>query len=78
METSMMLPELTVALTPRKRYLAVLQVEKRLPSDIFEKLLTAAMEGCVQLYRLLDAAVKKRTTDLFQSLYPSLLDQEEV
>lgn len=54
-------PELIIALNPRTQQLNLVQMECKLPLDLFESLLQIAMEGCNQIYDLLQNAVRENT-----------------
>lgn len=50
-----------IALNPRTQKLNLLQMECKLPLEIFESLMNVAMEGCNQVYDLLQNAVRENT-----------------
>lgn len=50
-----------MALNPRTQKLNLLQMECKLPLEVFESLLGVAMEGCNQVYELLQTAVREHT-----------------
>ncbi|GAB9472570.1 Exosome complex component rrp41 [Globisporangium polare] len=54
-------PQLVIALNPRTQKLNLLQMECKLPLEIFESLMNVAMEGCNQVYDLLQNAVRENT-----------------
>ncbi|KDO24671.1 hypothetical protein SPRG_10204 [Saprolegnia parasitica CBS 223.65] len=54
-------PDLAVALTPRNDKLTLVQMECKLPLEIFESLMTTAMEGCTQIYEILQNEVQENT-----------------
>lgn len=54
-------PQLVIALNPRTQKLNLLQMECKLPLEIFESLMNVAMDGCNQVYDLLQNAVREHT-----------------
>lgn len=54
-------PQLIVALNPRTQKLNLVQMECKLPLELFESLMNVAMEGCNQIYDLLQNAVRENT-----------------
>ncbi|TMW58149.1 hypothetical protein Poli38472_011737 [Pythium oligandrum] len=54
-------PQLVIALNPRTQKLNLLQMECKLPLEMFESLMNVAMEGCNQIYDLLQNAVRENT-----------------
>ncbi|TYZ63549.1 hypothetical protein PybrP1_005222 [[Pythium] brassicae (nom. inval.)] len=60
-EESARAPQLVMALNPRTQKLNLLQMECKLPLEVFESLMGVAMEGCNQVYELLQTAVREHT-----------------
>ncbi|DAZ93233.1 TPA: hypothetical protein N0F65_003049, partial [Lagenidium giganteum] len=54
-------PQLVIALNPRTQKLNLLQMESKLPLEMFESLMNVAMDGCNQIYELLQNAVQEHT-----------------
>jgi exosome complex component RRP41 len=54
-------PQVVVALNPRTQKLNLLQMECKLPLEMFESLLGVATDGCNQIYDLLQNAVRENT-----------------
>lgn len=54
-------PQLVIALNPRTQKLNLVQMECKLPLELFEGLMGVAMEGCNQIYDLLQNAVRENT-----------------
>ncbi|CAI5731852.1 unnamed protein product [Hyaloperonospora brassicae] len=54
-------PQMVVALNPRSQKLNLLQMECKLPLELFESLMEVATEGCNQIYDLLQNAVRENT-----------------
>jgi ribonuclease PH len=65
----MQLPEMVLAITPRDKQIAYVQIERRFHVDYLEPTLLLAIEGCLQIHRLLDIEVRKRTIQLATSLH---------
>ncbi|KAI9917294.1 hypothetical protein PsorP6_012626 [Peronosclerospora sorghi] len=51
-------PQLVIALNPRTQKLNLLQMECKLPLELFENLMEVATDGCTQIYDLLQNAKK--------------------
>ncbi|GLE06679.1 hypothetical protein PINS_up016073 [Pythium insidiosum] len=60
-EESARAPQLVVALNPRTQKLNLLQMECKLPLEIFESLMGVAMEGGNQIFDFLQNAVRENT-----------------
>ncbi|RLN80037.1 hypothetical protein BBJ28_00008828 [Nothophytophthora sp. Chile5] len=54
-------PQMVIALNPRTQKLNLLQMECKLPLELFESLMEVATEGCNQIYDLLQNAVRENT-----------------
>ncbi len=54
-------PQLLIALNPRTNKLNLVQMECKLPLEMFESLMNVAMEGCTQIYDILQNAVRENT-----------------
>ncbi|KAE8881425.1 hypothetical protein PF005_g10346 [Phytophthora fragariae] len=54
-------PQVVMALNPRTQKLNLLQMECKLPLELFESLMEVATEGCNQIYDLLQNAVRENT-----------------
>ncbi|RAW33405.1 hypothetical protein PC110_g10257 [Phytophthora cactorum] len=54
-------PQMIIALNPRTQKLNLLQMECKLPLELFESLMEVATEGCNQIYDLLQNAVRENT-----------------
>eukprot|EP00644_Phytophthora_capsici_P015688 jgi/Phyca11/121575/e_gw1.44.37.1 len=54
-------PQMVIALNPRTQQLNLLQMECKLPLELFESLMEVATEGCNQIYDLLQNAVRENT-----------------
>ena len=54
-------PQMVIALNPRSQKLNLLQMECKLPLELFESLMEVATEGCNQIYDLLQNAVRENT-----------------
>lgn len=57
-------PTLTCAILPKSGKAAMVGLESRLHIDELEKALELARDGCLQLFSVLEAAVRKRTESL--------------
>ena len=54
-------PQMVIALNPRSQKLNLLQMECKLPLELFESLMGVATDGCNQIYDLLQNAVVENT-----------------
>ncbi|KAJ3068002.1 Exosome complex component RRP41 [Podochytrium sp. JEL0797] len=63
-EEGMDVPVVSVAVTPRSGKVVLLNLESRLHLDEFEKVLTLAKDGCMQMYEILDEAVRASAESL--------------
>ncbi|KAF0695430.1 Aste57867_13779 [Aphanomyces stellatus] len=60
-EQSARCPDLTVALTARNSKLSLVQMESKLPLELFDTLMSTAMDGCNQIYEILQNEVQENT-----------------
>ncbi|ETW09669.1 hypothetical protein H310_00184 [Aphanomyces invadans] len=60
-EQSSRCPDLTVALTARNNKLSLVQMESKLPLELFETLMSTAKDGCSQIYDILQNEVQENT-----------------
>lgn len=52
-------PQVVLALNPRSQKLNLVQMECKLPLELFEGLMGVAADGCAQLFDLMQAAVRE-------------------
>ncbi|KAJ1674780.1 Exosome non-catalytic core component [Spiromyces aspiralis] len=67
-EASPETPDLTVAILPRTKKIALLQMESKLHADRMDEIITAAMHGCLAIHAKLDEAVMQVTKTLSEKL----------
>ncbi|CAK4448743.1 hypothetical protein LEN26_008437 [Aphanomyces euteiches] len=60
-EQSARCPDLTVAMTARNNKLSLVQMESKLPLELFDTLMKTAMDGCTQIYDILQNEVQENT-----------------
>jgi exosome complex component RRP41 len=58
--TSSETPHLTVAILPKSNQIVSIQMTSRIHKDQFEDILNLAMEGCQQIYKLMDTFVRNQ------------------
>ncbi len=60
-------PELTLAVCPNDKSVSYMQMDKKLPLEHLEKVVDLATDGCVKIYEILKAAVKKHSFGLLHA-----------
>lgn len=60
-------PVLPVALMPKTDKVSLVQMDSRLPLQVYEAVLKLAVTGCRQVYEIMQGAVKERTLKLLAS-----------
>jgi exosome complex component RRP41 len=57
-------PDVPIAFLPKMNKISLLQMDSKLSIENFEKVLSLAEEGCLQIHKILDEEVKKKMQKL--------------
>jgi exosome complex component RRP41 len=60
-------PDLPVALLPQSDKITMVQMDSRLPIDMFEKVMSLAAEGCKAIYAVMVKEVERYTQSLLEA-----------
>ncbi|XP_037555279.1 exosome complex component RRP41 [Dermacentor andersoni] len=64
LEESLRGPELTVAVLPKSQQMVLLEMTSRVHVDNLQKMLDAAVKGCIDVHAILDSQVKEHTAQV--------------
>lgn len=68
LEESMRGPELTVAVLPKSQQIVLLEMTSRVHVDNLEKMMDAAIKGCIDVHAIFDSQVKDHTAQVGSSI----------
>jgi len=60
-------PELLVAIEPKSQLVVSMEMEGKLPLEMYERVAKLAIDGCNLIYRVLTSEVREYTVQLYQS-----------
>jgi exosome complex component RRP41 len=60
-------PDLPVAILPQSDKIAMLQMDSKIPIEVFEKVTKLAISGCHTIYQVLTTAVEEYSKGLLES-----------
>jgi len=66
-ETTTLAPELLVAIEPKSQLVVSMEMEGKLPLEMYERVAKLAIDGCNLIYRVLTSEVREYTVQLYQS-----------
>lgn len=67
METTADAPELLVAIEPKSQLVVSMEMESKLPMEMYERVAKLAIDGCNLIYRVLADVVQEYTLQLYQA-----------
>lgn len=68
LEESMRGPEITVAVLPKSKQMVLLEMTSRVHVDHLQKMMDAAVKGCIDVHAIFDSRVKEHTAELGSSI----------